>query len=77
MVAVGGRDIRVTVQAQQADGQAAQRCHDTGRVPGPDQGLIFLVSDVADQWSLFSISQWPRTQAARVSGPASRSLVMR
>ena len=29
------------------------------------------------QWSLFSISQWLRTQAARVAGSASRSLVMR
>jgi hypothetical protein len=41
-------DVRVAVQAQQADGQAPQRSHDAGRVPGPDQGLVFLVGDVAD-----------------------------
>ncbi len=29
------------------------------------------------QWSLFSMCQWLRTQAARVSGLALRSLVMR
>ena len=48
MVAVGGGDVGVAVQAQKADGQAAQRCHDAGRVAGPDQGSVFLVGDVAD-----------------------------
>jgi hypothetical protein len=48
VVAAGGGDGAVAVQAQQADGQAAQRCHHAGRVPGPDQGLVFLVGDVAD-----------------------------
>jgi hypothetical protein len=48
VVAAGGGDVGVAVQAQQADGQAAQRCHDAGCVPGPDQGLVLLVGDVAD-----------------------------
>jgi hypothetical protein len=54
---VGGGDVGVAVQAQQADGQAAQRCHYPGRVSGPDQGFVFLVGDVADLlqgWSLAS-----------------------
>src|SRR5215475_7636949 len=37
MVAVGGSDVGVAVQAQEADGQATQRCHHSGRVSGPDQ----------------------------------------
>jgi tetratricopeptide (TPR) repeat protein len=47
VVAVGGGDVGVAVRAQEADGQAAQGCHDAGRVPGPDQGSVFLVGDVA------------------------------
>jgi hypothetical protein len=38
----------VAVQAQQADGQAAQRGHHTGRVSCPDQRFILLMSHVAD-----------------------------
>src|SRR5579872_266852 len=45
---VGGGDVRMAVEAQQADGQAAQRCHDPGSVTCPDQGFVFLVGDVAD-----------------------------
>ena len=37
VMAVGGGDIRVAVQAQDADRQAAQRGHDAGRVSCPDQ----------------------------------------
>src|SRR6185312_16128913 len=48
VVAVGGGDVGVAVQAEQADRQAAQRCHHAGRVPGPDQGFVFLVGNVAD-----------------------------
>ena len=48
MVAVGGGDVGVAVEAQEADGQAAQGCHDAGRVAGSDQGFVFLVGDVAD-----------------------------
>jgi hypothetical protein len=48
VVAVGGGDAGMAVQAQEADGQAAQRCHDAGCVSGSDQGLVFLVGDVAD-----------------------------
>jgi hypothetical protein len=57
VVAVGDGDVSVAVGAQEADGQAAQGCRDTVRVAGSDQGLIFLVGDVASQWSLFSISR--------------------
>src|SRR6478672_1540047 len=32
MVAVGGGDVDVAVQAQQADGRAAQSCHDARRL---------------------------------------------
>jgi hypothetical protein len=48
VVAVGGGDVVVAVQARQADGRAADGCHDAGRVPDPDQGLVFLAGDVAD-----------------------------
>ena len=48
MVAVCCGNVRVAVEAQQADGQAAQGGHDPGRVPGPDLGFILLVGDVAD-----------------------------
>ena len=34
VVAVGGGDVGVAVQAQEADGEAAQRCHHAGCVPG-------------------------------------------
>jgi hypothetical protein len=47
-VAVSGGDAGVAVQAQQADGQAAQRGHHTGRVSRPDQRFILLISHVAD-----------------------------
>jgi hypothetical protein len=45
---VGGGVVGVAVQPQDADRQAAQRCHDAWRVSGSDQGLVFLVGDVAD-----------------------------
>src|SRR6185437_3582454 len=48
MVAIGGGDVGVAVQAQEADGQAAQDCHDAGRVPGSDQRFVFLVGHVTD-----------------------------
>ena len=48
VVAVGGGDVGVAVQAQDAGGQAAQRCHDAGRVSCPDQRFVFLIGDVAD-----------------------------
>ena len=48
MVAVDGGDVGVAVQAQEADGQAPQRCHDAGRVSRSDQGFVFLVGDVTD-----------------------------
>ena len=47
MVSVGGGDV-VAVQAQEADRQAADRCYDTRRVPGPDRGLVFQVGHVPD-----------------------------
>ena len=47
-VAVGGGDVSVAVQAQQADGQPAQRGHHAGRVSRPDQGFVLLVGDAAD-----------------------------
>ena len=34
MVAVGGGDVVVSAQPQEADGQAAQGRHDAGHVPG-------------------------------------------
>src|ERR1700677_4207763 len=51
-MAVGGGDVRVAVQAQDADGQTSQRRHDAGCVSCPDQGLVLLVSDVADSVEL-------------------------
>ena len=48
MVAVGGGDVRVAVQVQDADGQTPQRCHHAGCVSCPDQGFVLLVGDVAD-----------------------------
>src|ERR1700691_4374433 len=47
-MAVGGGNVRVAVQAQDADGQTSQRRHDAGCVSCPDQGLVLLVGDVAD-----------------------------
>jgi hypothetical protein len=47
-MAVGGGNVRVAVQAQDADGQTSQRRHDAGRVSGPDQRFVLLVGDVAD-----------------------------
>jgi len=44
-VPVGGGDVGVAVQPQDADRRAAQRCHDARRVSGSDQGLVFLVGD--------------------------------
>jgi hypothetical protein len=46
-VAVCGGDISVAVQAQEADGEAAERCHDAGRVSRPDQRAVLLVSHVS------------------------------
>ena len=48
VVAVGGGDVGVAVDAEQADGQAAQRGHHAGRVSRPDQRFVFLVGDVPD-----------------------------
>ena len=48
MVAVGGGDVGVAVQSQQADGQVAERRHDAGRVPGSDQRFVFLIGHVTD-----------------------------
>ena len=49
MVPVGGSDVGMTVQAQEADGETAQRRRHNARcVPSPDQGLVFLVGHVAD-----------------------------
>ena len=69
MVAIGGGDVGVAVQAQEADGQAAQRRHDAGRVSGPDQGSVFLVGDVADPVELvlyLPVAAGPRGQGDRV-----------
>ena len=69
MVAVGGGDVVVPVQAQEADGEAAERCHDPGRVPGPDLGLVFLVGDVANPVELVldvPVPADPRGQRLRV-----------
>jgi len=48
VVSVGGGDVVVSVEAQDADGEAAEGGHDAGCVSGPDQGFVFLVGDVAD-----------------------------
>jgi DNA-binding transcriptional LysR family regulator len=48
VVAVGRGDVSVAVQAQQADGQPAQRGHHAGRVPGSEQRFVLLIGDVAD-----------------------------
>ncbi len=48
VVPVGGSDVVVSVQVQEADGEAAQRCHHPWCVSRPDQGLVFLVGHVAD-----------------------------
>ena len=72
VVAVGGGDVGVAVQAQQADGQVAERRHHAGRVPGSDQGLVFLVGDVADPVELvfyLPVAADPGGQRGRV-GPA-------
>jgi hypothetical protein len=68
-VAVGGGDVSVAVQAQQADGQAAQRCHDAGRVAGPDQRFVLLVGHVPDPVKAvfyFSVAADPGGQGDRV-----------
>ena len=52
MVAIGGGDVGVAVQAQEADGHVAQDCHDAGRVPGSDQRFVFLVGHVTDPVAL-------------------------
>jgi putative transposase len=44
VVAVGGGDVGVVVQAER---QAAQRCHDAGRVSGSEQRFVLLLGDVA------------------------------
>ena len=78
MVAVSGGDVGLAVQAQQADVQAPQRGHHTGRVSCPDLRFILLIGHVADPVKpVFFISRWLRTQAARVAGSALRSLVVR
>jgi len=46
MVAVGGGDVDLAVQAQEADGKAAQRRHHTRRVSRPDQRFVLLISHV-------------------------------
>src|SRR3984957_1812987 len=38
----------MAVQPQDTDGEAAERCHDTGSISGPDQRFVLLVGDVAD-----------------------------
>jgi hypothetical protein len=43
----GGGDVGLAVQAQQADGQAAQRRHHARRVSRPDQRFVLLVGHVA------------------------------
>src|SRR5512140_556292 len=48
MVTVGGGDVGVAVEAEQADGQAAQRRHHPRRVSRPDQGFVFLIGHVPD-----------------------------
>jgi hypothetical protein len=44
----GGGDVRAAFKSQEADGQAAERRHDAGRVSRPDQRVVFLVSHVPD-----------------------------
>jgi ribose transport system permease protein len=46
--AVGGGDAGVTAQAQEADGQTAQRCRHPQRVSRSDRGLIFSAGDVTE-----------------------------
>jgi hypothetical protein len=71
MMAVGGDDVGVAVQAQEADGQAAQRCHDVGCVSCSDQGLVFLVGDVADPVELvFYMPVAPNQGLGRRAGTA-------
>ena len=65
-------DVGVTVQPQEADGQAAQRCHDAGCVPGSDQRLVFLVGNVADPVELvvdLPVAEDPGGQGGRVGRP--------
>lgn len=45
---VGDGGVGVAVQAQEADGQAAQCCHDAGCVSCSDQGLVLLLGDDVD-----------------------------
>jgi len=73
VVAVGGSDVGVAVQAQEADGQALQRRHQAGRISRSDQRFVLLVGDVADPVKLvLYVGRGPR-----VAGSAARSLVMR
>jgi hypothetical protein len=48
VVPVGGGDVVMAVEAEQADREAAEGGHHTGCVSGPDLGFVFLVGDVAD-----------------------------
>ena len=48
VVSVGGGDVGVAVEAEQADGEVAEGGHDAGGVSGSDLGFVFLVGDVAD-----------------------------
>jgi hypothetical protein len=70
VVAVGGGDV--VVPTQEADRQAAERRHDAGRVPCPDQGLVFLVGDVAGSVELVLCLAVPAA-----SGGLARSAVRR
>ena len=68
MVAVGGDDVGLAVQAQEADGQAAC-CHHAGRVSCPDQRFVLLVGDVADPVELVfyvPVAADPGRQGGRV-----------
>ena len=69
-MAVGGGDVRVAVQAQDADGQASQRCHHAGCVSCPDQRLVLLVGHVADPVELVldvPVAADPGGQGGRVA----------
>jgi hypothetical protein len=73
VMAVGGGNVPVTVQAQDADGQASQGCHHAGCVSCSDQGFVLLVSNVADPVGLCS-----RCASGRGPGqPGSPALALR
>ena len=65
MVAVGGGDVVVPAQSQEADGQAEGDAMTRGAFPVLTRDLSSWYVTSRTQWSLFSISQWPLTQAAR------------